>query len=85
MNFQESQTMLMEVHGSKMKETINELLTELLNKHEIRNNYDRYCCNCGSYANTQYSRYIFWNKYEFCGEWCSFDTESEMRKSYRRQ
>ena len=56
---------------------------ELLIKYEDRIENDKYCVNCGNYAKEQYSTYIFWNKYTFCGGWCSYwfscDSEYHLR------
>jgi hypothetical protein len=61
------------------------VLNELLIKYEERIENDKYCDNnCGNYAEEQYSNYIFWHKYNFCGEWCSHDREYHIRKTLRR-
>jgi len=60
------------------------VMNELLIKYEERNENDQYCVNCGNGAEEQYSTYIFWHKYNFCGEWCSYDTEYHIRKTLRR-
>jgi hypothetical protein len=65
------------------KKSINQM-NELLIKYEERIENDKYCVNCNSVAEEQYSRYIFGDKYIFCGEWCSYDTEHQIRKSLRR-
>jgi hypothetical protein len=60
------------------------VMHELLVKYEERIENDNYCVNCNSVAEEQYSRYIFGDKYTFCGEWCSYDTEYQIRKTMRR-
>jgi len=60
------------------------VMNELLIKYKDRNKKDKYCVNCGSYAEEQYSNYIFWHKFKFCGERCSYDTEYQIRKISRR-
>ena len=60
------------------------VMNELLIKYEERFENDNYCVNCKGYAEEQYSRYIFGDKYTFCGEWCSYDTEYQIRKTLRR-
>ncbi len=61
------------------------VMNELIIKCKERDDNDKYCSNCGSYyTEQQYSSYIFWHKYEFCGEWCKYDTEYNIRKSYKR-
>jgi len=67
-------------HRPLMRAVMNELLI----KYEERNENDQYCVNCGNGAEEQYSTYIFWHKYNFCGEWCSYDTEYHIRKTLRR-
>jgi hypothetical protein len=66
-------------HRPLMRVVINELLI----KYEERIENDKYCVNCGNDAEEQYSNYILWHKYTFCGGWCSYDTEYHLRKSYR--
>jgi hypothetical protein len=48
-----------------------------------RNEKAKDCDNCFNYADDQYSIYILWKKYNFCGEWCRHDLEDHIRKSYR--
>jgi len=67
-------------HRPLMKLVMNELIIQC----EDRNEKDKYCVNCDSCAEEQYSNYIFWHKYTFCGEWCSYDTEYHIRKTLRR-
>jgi len=67
-------------HRPKMRVVMNELLI----KYEERIENDKYCVNCNGYAEEQYSNYIFWHKYTFCGEWCSYDKEYHIRKTLRR-
>ena len=59
------------------------VMNELLIKYKDRKENEKYCVNCGRYAEEQYSNYIFWNKYSFCGEWCSYLTEHYTRKNLR--
>jgi len=67
-------------HRPLMKVVMNELLIKY--EHRIEN--DKYCVNCNCCAEEQYSTYIYWHKYNFCGEWCSYDTEYHIRKTLRR-
>jgi len=67
-------------HRPMMRVVMNELIIKY--EHRIEN--DKYCVNCGNGAEEQYSNYIFWHKYTFCGEWCSCDTEYHIRKTLRR-
>ena len=60
------------------------VLNELLDKYKKKIDTDKLCYNCGDLMDDEYTRFIFWNKYTFCGGWCQFDVEHTMRKSYRR-
>jgi hypothetical protein len=60
------------------------VMNELIIKYEERIENDQYCVNCGNDAEEQYSTYIYWHKYNFCGGWCSYDTEYHIRKTLRR-
>jgi hypothetical protein len=59
------------------------VMNELLVKYKQRAENDKYCVGCGNYSDERYSNYIFWCKYSFCGEWCRYDTESDIRKNYK--
>ena len=66
-------------HRPMMRVVMNEL-----NRYWIwRNEKDKDCVNCFNDADEQYSKYILWKKYNFCGEWCRHDLEYHIRKSYR--
>ena len=67
-------------HRPKMRVVMNELVI----KYEDRIENDKYCVNCNGYVEEQYSTYIYWHKYNFCGEWCSYDREYHIRKTLRR-
>ena len=67
-------------HRTLMRVVMNEFII----KCKYRNENDKYCFNCGDYAEEQYSNYILWHKYTFCGEWCSYDTEYYIRKTLPR-
>jgi hypothetical protein len=60
------------------------VMNELLIKCEERIENDQYCVNCNGYAEEQYSKYIYWHKYTFCGAWCQSDKEYHIRKTLRR-
>ena len=64
-------------HNHKMNSLLHELLEN--NKKNIEKNTK--CSNCGCDADEQYTRYIFWHKYTFCGGWCQYDTERSIRKN----
>ncbi len=63
----------------KMQSVMNELLIK--NKEQLELN--KYCYNCGSTPDEKYSTSIFWCNYQFCSNWCKYDTQYEIRKSYR--
>lgn len=65
-------------HISKMSLIFNELLEEY-NKRIITYSL---CINCGNSANDNFTRYIYWRKYTFCGGWCQYDVESDIRKHH---
>jgi hypothetical protein len=55
-----------------------------LNRYWIlRIEKDKDCNHCLNDADEQYLTYIFWRKYNFCGEWCRLEFEYDARKSYR--
>ena len=61
------------------------VLMDELNRYLIcRNEKDKDCNNCFNYSDAQYSTYILWKKYNFCGEWCRHDLEYHIRKTLRR-
>ena len=61
------------------------VMNELLIKYEERIENDKYCDNnCGNDAEEQYSTYIYWHKYNFCGEWCRYDREYHIRRTLGR-
>jgi len=60
------------------------VMNQLLIKCEERIENDKYCVNCNNDAEEQYSTYIYWHKYNFCGGWCQSDTEYHIRKTLRR-
>lgn len=61
------------------------IMNELLEKHNERVIEDEFCISCGDPSDERYDIYIFWHKYKFCGEFCRFDTEIDIRRSYRKQ
>ena len=67
-------------HRPLMRVVMNELIIKCKDRFEN----DKYCENCGNDAEEQYSTYIFWHKYKFCGGWCKNDTEYHIRKTLRR-
>ena len=59
------------------------VMKQLLLHHKKRACIYELCANCGSYKVEKYTTYIMWRKYTFCGEWCQYDTEYYLKKSYR--
>jgi hypothetical protein len=66
-------------HRPKMRVMLNELI-EKHNNDIIMNSL---CVNCGDCSDDNYTTYLFWNKYTFCGEWCQYDGITDMRKNYK--
>lgn len=60
------------------------VMDELIRYCIWRNEKDKDCNNCFNEAEEQYSKYILWKKYNFCGEWCRNDLEDHIRKTLRR-
>ena len=67
-------------HRPRMRRVMN----ELIDKHTERIEYKHVCVTCDNSADEQYAKVIFWNTYSFCSEYCCYDWESDMRKSYNR-
>ena len=67
-------------HRPLMRVVMNELIIKC--NHRFEN--DKYCVNCGNDAEEEYSTYIYWHKYNFCGGWCQSDKEYHIRKTLRR-
>ena len=67
-------------HRPAMRVVMNELVINC----KKRNDENKHCMNCGDNAEEEkYATYIFWHKYTFCGEWCRYNAEDDIRKSYR--
>jgi len=64
-------------YRSAMSGVLNEFQEYVKNRGQACDN------NCGTQAIEGYTRYIFWWKYEFCGEWCQNQCEMDIRKSWR--
>ena len=56
------------------------LMRELLVKYKQCTDNDKYCLGCGCLSDEQYSTYILWCKYSFCGALCRYDTEYIIRR-----
>jgi hypothetical protein len=67
-------------HRSNMKVVMNELLIN----HQEKIEFYKKCCNCDEHSDEEYSIYIMWRKFHFCGVWCQYDTEKEIRKRYKK-
>jgi len=62
-------------HRPQMQLVIN----ELLEKHNNRIITEYFCRNCGdANINTNYTSYIFWCKYIFCGLFCQYSGERSI-------
>jgi hypothetical protein len=59
------------------------VLNQLLEKHNNRIIIDSVCINCGDCTDENYTMYIYWCKYTYCGEWCQNDGAT-MFKNYRK-
>lgn len=71
--------------SAKNRDKMQVVMNELFVKYKECSDAHKYCANCGHhYPDETYTTYIFWRKYKFCGEWCRYDTESDIRKSYIR-
>jgi len=63
---------------------IMRVVMDELNHYWIwRNENDKECDVCGNKAKEEYSINILWEKYHFCGEYCRYEREYYLRKSYR--
>jgi hypothetical protein len=60
------------------------LHSELLHAHHTRELQQTICYNCGSTSNPECDRSIFWKNYSFCSGRCQWETESDIRKSWRK-
>ena len=57
------------------------LMNELIEQHNNRIITECFCRNCGdANTNTNYTTYIFWCKYIFCGLFCQYSGEKSIRK-----
>ena len=76
---------LTEALNVKHKSKMSQMLNELLEKYNERIITHSLCINCGHSANDTFTRYIYWRKYTFCGGWCQYDGECDIRKHYSLQ
>lgn len=60
------------------------VMDELDHYWNCRNKTDKYCDFCDDKAQEQYSKYILWKKFNFCGERCMYEGEHCILKNYRR-
>ena len=68
-------------HRPKMVLVFN----ELLEKHNGRIIRDSSCRNCWNDADPYLTCYILFHKYTFCSDWCQYDLEHSIRKSWTRR
>jgi hypothetical protein len=58
--------------------------SELLHAHHTREVEQKTCYNCGSTSKPECASSIFWKNYSFCSDRCQWETESDIRKSWRK-
>jgi hypothetical protein len=58
--------------------------SELLHSHYTREVEQKTCYNCGSTSNPECASSIFWKNYSFCSDRCQWETESDIRKNWRK-
>ena len=65
---------------------INSILKqELIERCNQIQSEKRFCYNCRSDSTKDtHNRMIFWKAYTFCSAWCQYDTESDIRKSWKQ-
>ena len=68
-------------HRPKMKMVFN----ELLEKHKNTEIINARCSNCCNESDPIYTKNILFHKYTFCSEWCEYDLELSIRKSWRKR
>lgn len=70
-------------HRPMMKLVMNELMNEC----SLRNYEHNICQNCQDklYNNNIIETYIMWKKYSFCCLRCEFETEDNIRQTWRRR
>ena len=61
----------------------SQLKQELIDRYNHCQHQQKYCV-CGSSAKDEYRRMIFWKRYSFCSAWCQYNTESDIRKYWKR-
>jgi hypothetical protein len=66
-------------HRILMKNILNELLSKYNHNLIIHSR----CNNCASKSNQKFTKYIFWKKFSYCSDWCSFDNEYLIRNKYK--
>lgn len=66
------------------KVKFRELKREVLQKTKSRELKQLKCANCQDSSEPEYYRLIYWTNYSFCGGWCQFDLESQIRSSCAR-
>ena len=72
---------LISEYNAEHRPQMRKVCTELLKIHT----QNHLCMNCEcDEIDHEYTRYIFWKKYTFCGAQCQYDSESDIRKDYLR-
>jgi len=61
------------------------VLNQLVKKYKISKKANKKCDSCNTHLgeNNGQTTFIFWKKYKFCNNSCQYDTEYDIRKSYR--
>lgn len=57
--------------------------SELLHTHHTREMNRQVCFDCKGQRNPLCDATIFWKNYSFCSKWCQYNTEYDIRKSWR--
>lgn len=66
---------------SWLKISMHSQLLHAIHRREMEQSV---CYNCGNESNPECERSIFWRNYAFCSNWCQYDIESDIRKSWIR-
>lgn len=68
------------------KKQMENVFVNLIEKHNIMEESNQYCNNCGEMMDENYNitKYILFRKHVFCSEYCLNDGEDAIRKSWRK-
>jgi len=59
------------------------VMNELNRYWMLRIEKEKECDVCGKNSKEEYSKNILWRRYHFCGDYCMYEREYYLRKSYR--